>query len=167
MERSAISTMFLRRPFGTWSVFLLLLVLFASPSVTACSDSRGSGEDRAESAVSPGDTDQFDSTDQAVISTGPGTEESRDATQELLTSLDEQTPELQFALGEWHGDLDGIISERFRIIRLLTVFEPMHYAIDWATLGPWTGFGSSSSPCAGTNCFPSSALAGETSRRQT
>ena len=65
MERSAISTMFLRRPFGTWSVFLLLLVLFASPSVTACSDSRGSGEDRAESAVSPGDTDQFDSTDQA------------------------------------------------------------------------------------------------------
>jgi membrane-bound lytic murein transglycosylase MltF len=131
MMPSAISMMFVRRPSGAWSVFLLLLlVLFASVSVSSCSDSRGSGEDGAESAVSPGDTDQFDSTDQAVISTGPGTEESRDATQELLTSLDEQTPELQFALGEWHGDLDGIISERFRIIRLLTVFEPMHYAID-------------------------------------
>jgi membrane-bound lytic murein transglycosylase MltF len=37
---------------------------------------------------------------------------------------------LQFVLREWHGDLDGIISERFGLIRLLTVFEPLHYAVD-------------------------------------
>ena len=53
-----------------------------------------------------------------------------DPANDLLTTLDEQTPELQFALQEWHGDLDGIISERFGLIRLLTVFEPMHYAVD-------------------------------------
>jgi membrane-bound lytic murein transglycosylase MltF len=49
---------------------------------------------------------------------------------DLITSLDEQTPELRFVLREWHGDLDGIIEERFGLIRLLTVFEPLHYAVD-------------------------------------
>ncbi len=54
--------------------------------------------------------------------------EARDGAQDgLLTSLDEQTPEVQFALGSWKGDLDGMISDRFRSIRLLTVFEPLHY----------------------------------------
>ena len=49
---------------------------------------------------------------------------------DLITSLDEHTPELQFVLSPWHGDLDGIIEERLGLIRLLTVFEPMHYAVD-------------------------------------
>jgi membrane-bound lytic murein transglycosylase MltF len=49
---------------------------------------------------------------------------------DLLTGLDERTPELQFALSPWLGDLEGIIDERFGLIRLLTVFEPMHYAVD-------------------------------------
>ena len=56
--------------------------------------------------------------------------EEQVAGDDLLTSLDEQTRELQFALSPWHGDLDGIIEERFGLIRLLTVFEPMHYAVD-------------------------------------
>ena len=50
--------------------------------------------------------------------------------EDLLTSLDEQTPELQFVLNPWYGDLDGIIEERLGLIRLLTVFEPMHYAVN-------------------------------------
>ena len=49
---------------------------------------------------------------------------------DLITALDERTPELQFVLEPWHGDLDGIIAERFGLIRLLTVLEPMHYAVD-------------------------------------
>lgn len=54
-------------------------------------------------------------------------EESGD---QLITSLDEQSPELQFVFQPWHGDLPGIISERFGLIRLLTVFEPMHYSVN-------------------------------------
>jgi membrane-bound lytic murein transglycosylase MltF len=52
------------------------------------------------------------------------------AADDLLTSLDEQTIELRFALGEWRGDLDGIVAERARLLRLLTVYEPMYYLID-------------------------------------
>lgn len=113
--RSAISTIHVRRPVEVCRG-LLLLVLVACVSVSSCSDSEGSR----------GDAGQVDST-------APGTQTAAgtpSAPNELLSSLDEQTPELQFALGEWHGDLDGILSERFRFIRLLTVFEPMHYAID-------------------------------------
>ena len=49
---------------------------------------------------------------------------------DLITTLDERTPELKFVLRPWHGDLDGIRSERFGLIRLLTVLEPMHYSVD-------------------------------------
>jgi membrane-bound lytic murein transglycosylase MltF len=49
---------------------------------------------------------------------------------DLITALDEQTPELRFVLEPWHGDLTEIIDSRFGLIRLLTVFEPMHYAVD-------------------------------------
>jgi membrane-bound lytic murein transglycosylase MltF len=122
-----------RRPAKAWRGLHLLLVLFVSASISSCSDSRGIGDDGAKAHVSRGDAGSIDSTEQAGISTEPGSDTGAgiaNEQNELLTSLDKQTPELQFALGEWHGDLDGIISERFRLIRLLTVFEPMHYAID-------------------------------------
>jgi membrane-bound lytic murein transglycosylase MltF len=58
---------------------------------------------------------------------GAAAEESAD---DLITALDEQTAELKFVLQPWHGDLDGIRAERFGLIRLLTVLEPMHYSVD-------------------------------------
>jgi membrane-bound lytic murein transglycosylase MltF len=83
---------------------LVLLSVVAVPAI-GCSDGRDSSR-----------TAQRDGSDEPAS--------------DLITSLDDQTPELQFVLREWHGDLDGIISERFGLIRLLTVFEPLHYAVD-------------------------------------
>ena len=125
----ASSTIAVRRPVRSRRRFLLLLGLCTVPGLAACS---GSGS---------GDVDENGSETAARQSDAPGTEEAADpvnAPNQLLTSLDEQTIELQFALGEWHGDLEGIISERFRLVRLLTVFEPMHYAIDGRKQGGLT-----------------------------
>ena len=85
----------------TWLTLLALLVV---PSF-GCSDGRDGDRDARQGG-------------------------SDEPASDLISSLDEQTPELRFVLREWHGDLDGIISERFGLIRLLTVFEPMHYAVD-------------------------------------
>ena len=109
-----------------WPYLLIWLALSASATVSGCSDSRGGSEDGAEAAASTGDVDPTDA---------PGAGEGSAATtatspDDFLTSLDEQTAEVQFALGEWRGDLDGIISERARLLRLLTVFEPMFYLVD-------------------------------------
>ena len=124
--RSAISMNHVLRPAVAWRGVLVWLVLLASGNVSSCSDSRGRGDDGAEAHVSRVESGPIDST-------VPGTETTADKAStpnELLTSLDEQTPEVQFTLGEWRGDLDGIVSERARLLRLLTVFEPMYYLID-------------------------------------
>jgi len=92
------------RSHGTGLMRLVLLAVMAIPA-TACSDGRDSSREARQDG-------------------------SGEPTSDLITSLDDQTPELQFVLREWHGDLDGIISERFGLIRLLTVFEPLHYAVD-------------------------------------
>lgn len=118
--------MFVPRSRRAWTYLLIWLALSAPATVSGCSDPRGGSEDGAEAAASPGNVDPTDA---------PGAGEGSAATtatspDELLTSLDEQTVEVQFALGEWHGDLDGIVSERARLLRLLTVFEPMYYMID-------------------------------------
>lgn len=83
---------------------LVLLAVVAVPA-TGCSDGRDSSREA-------------------------GRDGSDAPASDLITTLDDQTPELQFVLREWHGDLDGIIAERFGLIRLLTVFEPLHYAVD-------------------------------------
>ena len=90
-------------------IWLVLLVVMSVPA-TGCSD----GSDGARDSRQGG---------------------SDEPASDLISSLDEQSPELQFVLREWHGDLDGIISERFGLIRLLTVFEPMHYAVDGTKQG--------------------------------
>ena len=124
--QAATSTTSARRSHRTWPFVLVWLVLVASASISSCSDSQGNSEDGTEAAASTGDADP---TDAAAAGEGSA---ATTATSEndLLTSLDEQTAEVQFALGEWRGDLDGIVSERARLLRLLTVFEPMYYLID-------------------------------------
>ena len=74
---------------------LVLLAVVAVPA-TGCSDGRDSSREA-------------------------GRDGSDEPASDLITTLDDQTPELQFVLREWHGDLDGIIAERFGLIRLLTV----------------------------------------------
>ena len=111
------------------------LALSVFVSASSCSDSPGGDQDRPESAAGADSSEIASSQDIAEPPEAVGTGADPVATaatspNDLLTSLDEQTIELQFALGEWHGDLDGIISERARLVRFLTVFEPMFYLID-------------------------------------
>ena len=120
--QAATSTTFARRSHRIWPSLLIWLVLAASGTVSGCADSRSGSED----AANTGDADPTDAP-QAAEGSAATTATSPDG---LLTSLDEQTAEVQFALGEWRGDLDGIVSERARLLRLLTVFEPMYYMID-------------------------------------
>jgi membrane-bound lytic murein transglycosylase MltF len=47
---------------------------------------------------------------------------------QLLSTLDDLPPELSALLAPWHGDLDGMIERR--MIRVLTVFNPMIYFLD-------------------------------------
>jgi membrane-bound lytic murein transglycosylase MltF len=105
---------------------LVWSVLAVSAVFNGCSESHDRIDREAQSVVTTGREDSVPAT-AAVGDSVTAVEQPAD---DLLTSLDEQTIELQFALGEWHGDLDGIVAERARLLRLLTVFEPMHYLVD-------------------------------------
>jgi len=48
-----------------------------------------------------------------------------------LSVLDDLPPEIEGLLQPWHGDLDGMIERR--LIRVVTVFNPMIYFLDGAT----------------------------------
>jgi len=124
--RAATWRMFVLGSRRTVPYLMIWSVLAVSTVVTSCSDSQDRDDGGAESAVSTGGAD---STSAAAADEDSVTAVEQTA-DDLLTSLDEQTIELRFALGEWHGDLDGIVAERARLLRLLTVFEPMHYLVD-------------------------------------
>jgi len=110
-------------------LLLVWLALSVFVSASGCSDSPGGDQDRPESAAGA-DSSEIAEPQEAVGTGADPVATAATSPNDLLTSLDEQTIELQFALGEWHGDLDGIISERARLVRFLTVFEPMFYLID-------------------------------------
>jgi membrane-bound lytic murein transglycosylase MltF len=116
-------------------LLLVWLALSVFVSASGCSDSPGGDQDRPESAAGADSSEIATSLDiaeppEAVATGADPVATAVTSPNDLLTSLDEQTIELQFALGEWHGDLDGIVAERARLLRLLTVFEPMHYLVD-------------------------------------
>ena len=128
MRSAALKTLVSRyRRVGPLLLVWLALSVFVSAS--GCSDSPGGDQDRPETAAGA-DSSEIAEPQEAVGTGGDPVATAATSPNDLLTSLDEQTIELQFALGEWHGDLDGIISERARLVRFLTVFEPMFYLID-------------------------------------
>ena len=128
MRSAALKTLVSRyRRVGPLLLVWLALSVFVSAS--GCSDSPGGDQDRPESAAGA-DSSEIAEPQEAVGTGADPVATAATSPNDLLTSLDEQTIELQFALGEWHGDLDGIISERARLVRFLTVFEPMFYLID-------------------------------------
>jgi membrane-bound lytic murein transglycosylase MltF len=129
------STVTVQRSRRGWRLALVWSVLAVSAVFNGCSESQDRIDRGAQSVVTTGREDSVVTTEGGdsvsdTAAVGDSVTSVEQPADDLLTSLDEQTLELQFALGEWHGDLDGIVAERARLLRLLTVFEPMHYLVD-------------------------------------
>jgi membrane-bound lytic murein transglycosylase MltF len=56
--------------------------------------------------------------------------DDREAEVALLSRLDDLPPGIERLLEPWHGDLDGMVERR--LVRVLTVFNPMLYFLDGA-----------------------------------
>ncbi len=66
----------------------------------------------------------------AAVEPGPEGDESAAPATDVLSSLDDHPPELLQLLEPWAGDMDGMLERR--LVRFLTVYSPMFYALDGA-----------------------------------
>jgi membrane-bound lytic murein transglycosylase MltF len=81
----------------------------------------------ALSCGSPAPDSDSSSTDGVGL---PRALDDREAKAMLLSRLDDLPPEVERLLEPWHGDLDGMVERR--LVRVLTVFNPMLYFLDGA-----------------------------------
>lgn len=93
----------------------------------------GCGEPAVDEAATPTDDSRAAAvseaaTDPSLESGAPSGNEGPDSVPSLMTALDSLPEDVQAALAPWTGDLPGM-AER-RVVRLLTVHEPMFFGFD-------------------------------------